>query len=777
MGIRRYAVVLLGGLALISHQACAETQSNKIPLAFVANAGNNNIQVIDLGSGQTLTKLYTGATPWRVVLSPDHKQLWAQHWYSEKTVVVDLVNAAIKGILPERGPGLFNAAGDQFMTFSWPGGQLRGYDPKTLALKAEIETELKHPFSTALAWGSNKLYVGQYDPITKTDRPLYDYLMAYPVNKKIASPDPAGEQPEGTAVTVGDSPISLHVDPTDEFIVTANTDGQDLTLVNRHHAQARITLFPGPRQIMFVPNSRHMVVLGWREGAQESDISVLDVDWKKRPWPEVKPVVARQFSGGLVAGQMAADGKSFYALDRSHGRLIVFDTGSLEQIREIKVGDTPYDVVVAQVSKQQRDRWSQKRDSMKRLEDILAKVQAQGETYSDIRFTETMTATSQKTSAQGGGEGAVPNKKIIHSQFRAPDSLRQEFEPKGTRLAQAGTAVTLAAEGRFFAQPRQDLISAVYGIHALPVEEVIRQLAGDVAGSPFLRNGIAVDVVSEVIEDKHKYYVIGAKKSGDEVSQLWIRAEDWTPVDLVEKIPVFETRTPHGDSNAKRVVETKFIYSKVQGKYQVPTKMVRVVDGKEVGDVVLSDIQINTHPDPGLFDLSRLGGVKRNLLRKELVKPEPVKGGPGLAVPGQGNEHIADILTAHAAYNSEPPTSGPHVPYKVSWGVHSTPIPPELQVRHLEEGGVLLQYNCPEACPDLVQKLTELSRQYAPVLVAPYPNMTGKLALTAWERMDTLQEFDEQRVKTFIEAYLGKPHFPAESPEASDAGPGAGSAH
>jgi len=33
--------------------------------------------------------------------------------------------------------------------------------------------------------------------------------------------------------------------------------------------------------------------------------------------------------------------------------------------------------------------------------------------------------------------------------------------------------------------------------------------------------------------------------------------------------------------------------------------------------------------------------------------------------------------------------------------------------------------------------------------------MAHKIALTAWTRLDVLQEFDEGRVKRFIEAYRG----------------------
>src|ERR1043166_5028607 len=44
---------------------------------------------------------------------------------------------------------------------------------------------------------------------------------------------------------------------------------------------------------------------------------------------------------------------------------------------------------------------------------------------------------------------------------------------------------------------------------------------------------------------------------------------------------------------------------------------------------------------------------------------------PGTKMPDQGNLHIASETTAHEAYNSDPPTSGPHLPYIAPWGVHT----------------------------------------------------------------------------------------------------------
>jgi len=78
---------------------------------------------------------------------------------------------------------------------------------------------------------------------------------------------------------------------------------------------------------------------------------------------------------------------------------------------------------------------------------------------------------------------------------------------------------------------------------------------------------------------------------------------------------------------------------------------------------------------------------------------------PGQWVASLGNEHLQAADQKHVPYNSDPPTSGPHLPYIAAWAIHSEPIAKELQVHNLEEGGVLVQYNCPQACPDLVARL------------------------------------------------------------------------
>src|SRR5437879_13565006 len=56
---------------------------------------------------------------------------------------------------------------------------------------------------------------------------------------------------------------------------------------------------------------------------------------------------------------------------------------------------------------------------------------------------------------------------------------------------------------------------------------------------------------------------------------------------------------------------------------------------------------------------------------------------PGVAMPDQGKLHIASADTPHEHYNSDPPTSGPHLPYIAPWGVHTRQNPPPLQEHKL----------------------------------------------------------------------------------------------
>lgn len=162
--------------------------------------------------------------------------------------------------------------------------------------------------------------------------------------------------------------------------------------------------------------------------------------------------------------------------------------------------------------------------------------------------------------------------------------------------------------------------------------------------------------------------------------------------------------------------------------------------------------------------------------------PKAENDGPVVELPSLGNAHIQSMLSPHTPYSTDPPTSGPHVPFITQWGIHKSPIPKEIQVHNLEDGGVIIQYNCPsQSCDDLIAKLQALVTRYLEraiqeklksfqparptkyehLIVAPYPGMDTTIALTAWRRIDKLKSYDEERITRFIEAYAGIDHHPA----------------
>ena len=72
---------------------------------------------------------------------------------------------------------------------------------------------------------------------------------------------------------------------------------------------------------------------------------------------------------------------------------------------------------------------------------------------------------------------------------------------------------------------------------------------------------------------------------------------------------------------------------------------------------------------------------------------------------------------------------------------------------------IMVQYSCPEGCTVLVKQLTDLVEAYdRNVILAPYPDMEYRIALTAWNRIDTLDAFDEGRIIKFINEYQGLDH-------------------
>ena len=131
----------------------------------------------------------------------------------------------------------------------------------------------------------------------------------------------------------------------------------------------------------------------------------------------------------------------------------------------------------------------------------------------------------------------------------------------------------------------------------------------------------------------------------------------------------------------------------------------------------------------------------------------------GLQVESQGEE-LVEPGQDHPDYSTTPPTSGWYynlTPEDTVWGPHEEPLDNEAQVAYLRQGGILVQYNCPEDCSDLVKRLESVVNVYPEgVVLAPYPSMDSTIALTSWGRIDTFEDFDERRIEDYIQLRIGQ---------------------
>ncbi|HKP53095.1 MAG TPA: DUF3105 domain-containing protein [Chloroflexia bacterium] len=138
---------------------------------------------------------------------------------------------------------------------------------------------------------------------------------------------------------------------------------------------------------------------------------------------------------------------------------------------------------------------------------------------------------------------------------------------------------------------------------------------------------------------------------------------------------------------------------------------------------------------------------------------------PGQSVPAMAvRNHIPANTTSPVAYNTDPPTNGPHVDSLPEFKVYTEPITKELAVHGLEDAAVIINYK-PDTDKATVDKLASIATSYiqlgggrSHVIMAPYPNLSNSIVLTAWRRIDRLDVLDEARIRRFIDEYVGIDH-------------------
>jgi hypothetical protein len=134
--------------------------------------------------------------------------------------------------------------------------------------------------------------------------------------------------------------------------------------------------------------------------------------------------------------------------------------------------------------------------------------------------------------------------------------------------------------------------------------------------------------------------------------------------------------------------------------------------------------------------------------------------GPGQAFKDLGHQHLP-LGRLQPPYNSDPPTSGAHVPEPVT---HDDAVLNDNQLlQALELGNVVVMYGSHRPSPGLAKLAVQIAGPFSPalaatgeaVILARRPRTHGVIGL-AWTHMVRVPSADDPLLTQFAQFWLGK---------------------
>lgn len=120
--------------------------------------------------------------------------------------------------------------------------------------------------------------------------------------------------------------------------------------------------------------------------------------------------------------------------------------------------------------------------------------------------------------------------------------------------------------------------------------------------------------------------------------------------------------------------------------------------------------------------------------------------------PSQGQAHVSDA-GAGFQYSTFPPTSGPAASDPVPWNAYDAPLAQSRIVHNLSHGGIAVQYGRGVSSDAVRRVLSWYRADPDGLVVAPLPELGGRLALTAWTHLMLCERFDQDAFDAFRSAH------------------------
>jgi hypothetical protein len=165
----------------------------------------------------------------------------------------------------------------------------------------------------------------------------------------------------------------------------------------------------------------------------------------------------------------------------------------------------------------------------------------------------------------------------------------------------------------------------------------------------------------------------------------------------------------------------------------------------------------------GLFVLLGTGGASAGVAEQMQAAGCSLK-----SYPGVSRQHITNPGARPKAWNSFPPTSGPHYFVPAVYGIYSQPLQVARVLHNLEHGGVYMLYGS-KTPPDTASKLgTIYDKDPRGLVVAPLPELGKTIAIGAWTsehpgsnevgtgHLAKCTQVDTAAIEAFIKEYRGR---------------------
>ena len=143
----------------------------------------------------------------------------------------------------------------------------------------------------------------------------------------------------------------------------------------------------------------------------------------------------------------------------------------------------------------------------------------------------------------------------------------------------------------------------------------------------------------------------------------------------------------------------------------------------------------------GVWLSDKKGSQNRKRLSKTMM---------GEKMPDLGAMHVVRGKP-HPAYNSNPPTSGPHWAGVAGPGIKDEPIPDELVLHSMEHGAAVVWYKEGLEQNEIDKIKEAFVNSSGKKIMLPRKDLDVPVALTSWNYLLKLETVDEVAIRGFIE--------------------------